>query len=289
MRTTQHLRRTGHKTLVVVTIIFPLMVTCAYASKSTNSNVRKLATVPTKSSLWVAGKDFRTRAVVAHDASGKTIDVPAYLIDINTGTGDWESAKPDSVPPFKIAIPDAVRMNVALYYSTSGGWLIAPRGWELITAAEGADGNLGFDLVAPATPKAPIAGELGWMSAWSAPGCIGCMLEAGDGIIPGAHKALIALLMLEPSPVPRLVPKSEIMLHPNACTAVFRYAIPNSPPVRAVVYLGHSGDPDETDLGASEMYLAVPSPESALADFIINNFLSKVTGCGGGPGSSPYD
>jgi hypothetical protein len=255
-----------------------LVVSSAYAQQATVN----LEGPPTYAAS-VVGVDYRLHDFKALDGAGHPItDVPATLLDVMTGGGDWDAPKPDEVPAFTVAIPTAFRSQVALSYSAASGWVIVPRGWIVHGAAVGVDGTSGFTFVAPTGAKD------GWMGRRTAPACMGCMYGGADGIIPGAHQRLVDLMTTgladlkapkSQEPEPRLVPTPDAMTHPNACTALLRYHVPSSPPVRAFVYLGRPGD---GDLIMSNLYVALPDTKSTLADFVIRTFQKTYAVCRAG-------
>jgi hypothetical protein len=221
----------------------------------------------------VVGVEYRLRDFKALDGAKRAVtDVPATLLDVMNGLGEWEAPRPEEAPAFTVPIPAALRSQIALFYSNVGGWMIVPRGWVVHSAGVGVNGNSGFTFVAPTGAKD------GWMGHRTAPACMGCMYSEADGIIPGAHQGWVDLMTkgVADSKVPTsqgpeslLVPTPDAITHPDACTAILRYRVPSSPPVHAFVYLGHPG---AADLIMSKLQVALPDTKSTLADFIIGIF-----------------
>ncbi|HKT31195.1 MAG TPA: DUF4850 domain-containing protein [Gammaproteobacteria bacterium] len=254
-----------------VMLLFGLM-TAAWADSTPPNVLPGPPSVPSEASL----KNFHLHDFVARDATGQPLtNMPAALIDILSGTGDWDTTNPSKVPALIIDIPTDLREQLQIFYKDNGvGWVIVPRGWKVWRAVEGVDGNEWFTFVSPAGPND------GWMITGDVPACIGCMYSDADGLIPGAHQVLIDFKIADAGTSPaRIVPTPASISHPNDCTAVLTYHKAQSPPVRAVVFVGipaAGGDPSEVAL-----YLALPAGMSKVAEFIADNFKKLTTSCGG--------
>ncbi|MGH8397263.1 MAG: DUF4850 domain-containing protein [Gammaproteobacteria bacterium] len=221
-------------------------------------------------------KQFRLHEFVAKDAAGHRITgVPATLIDVFSGLGEWESVSPDKVPPFTYFLPDDMRDQIQLFYMDDElGWILVPRGWKVHRAAEGADGTERFTFVAPTGAK------YGWLDLSYVPGCMGCMYWDTDGLIPDAHKGLIDMGLAAPSSKPaKLVPTPDSISHPDPHTAIFRYHISSSPPVRAMVFLGP--ETQEGDVVERALYLALPTSKTKLVDCITDYYFGTGVVCNG--------
>jgi len=221
-------------------------------------------------------KNFRLRHFVAKNSAGKPLtEIPATLIDIYSGMSEWDMADATKVPFFMANIPADLLGQLQIFYKDNGiGWIVVPRGWKILRAVEGANGNEWYTFVAPTGSKD------GWMITGDVPGCLGCMYFDADGLIPGAHQALIDAKIADAgSPVAKVIPTPITISHPNDCTAVFSYHKTHSPQVSAVVFVGTpagGGDPSE-----SSLYLALPSNQSRVSDFIMHNFERLTSSCGG--------
>lgn len=248
------------------------LITAAWAGSTPPNLLPGPPAAPSEASL----KNFRMHEFVAKGAIGQPLtNVPAALLDILSGMGDWDTPDPRKVPAFMADIPTDLRGQLQIFYKDDGvGWIVVPRGWKVWRAVEGADGNEWFTFVAPTGPKD------GWMITGNVPGCQGCMYSDADGLIPGAHKVLIDDQIADAgTPTAKVVPTPDSISHPNDCTAVLTYHKAHSPPVRAVVFVGipvAGGDPSERSL-----YLALPAVKSKVSDFIVDNFRKLTSSCGG--------
>ncbi len=258
-------------------MLFLAGITCTSAAASFTSNVHVLPAPPVNLKPMPCSKECRIEPYIAHDSSGHALNIPARIVGLFTGALFWDSPNPSKVPAFTLAVPQNLRDRIAIYYAKPVGWMVVPRGWILATAGEGADGGTGFEFIAPRTSSAPKTGQLGWMLVGLVPACVGCMYDEADGIIPGAHEAMIKLFPNLPEEPPRLVPKPEFIEYPDPCTATFRYSLPQSPPVQALVYFGPYQE--EGDMFETNIYIAMPDSKSNLVDFIIKNFSKIARNC----------
>jgi hypothetical protein len=221
-------------------------------------------------------KNFRLRHFVAKNPAGESLTaIPATLIDIFSGMGEWDTTDATKVPFFMADVPPDLYGQLQIFYMEYGpGWMVVPRSWKVLRAVEGVDGTEWFTFAAPTGSKN------GWMITGYVPACLGCMYEDADGLIAGAHQALIGLTIAKAgSSAARVVPTPMTISHPNDCTAVFTYHEPHSPQINAVVYVGTpaaGGDPRERSL-----YLALPGGKSKISDFIVHNFEQSTRSCGG--------
>ena len=223
----------------------------------------------------VVGKDYRLHAVTAEDSAGHPLnDVPASIVDVFTGAGEWDSPKYSEAPAIEGSVPADMQAQIQLFYAAGSGWMLVPRGWILRRAAVGADGSAAFEF-APANP-----GAAGWEGIDTAGACMGCMYADGDGIVPGAH-ARLEEIVDDGEPEPKLHPTPDSMTHPTECMTVFRYRIKSELTVHAVVFLGHHEEESETDEEATTQYLAMPDKDSKLAEFITSYFQNMNAACSG--------
>ncbi len=261
--------------VTVSVVVFASSMAGARTFSLIADRVHNLPTAPNPNQS-VSGKYVHVKPYVAHDVGGHPINAPAYIIDIYTGALFWESPKPSEVPPFSFSIPRSLRGGIALYYSKKFGWVVVPRGWILASAGVGADGGGNLEFTAQDMQWRLKSGFPGWvMIEFSLGNLIG--YGEADGIIPGAHQAMLEWWPeFQKGPPPTLVPQPKTMHHSNPCTAVFSYRIPKSPIVRAVVYFGPN---TEQDKYMTEIYLALPESQSALANLIIKTFRSRFEPC----------
>lgn len=218
--------------------------------------------------------NFRLRSFVAKDSDGKPLtDIPATLVDVHSGMGDWDAVEEGRVLPFTPNIPPELRGQIQLFYADNDiGWMMVPRGWKVWGAALGADGTSWFTFVAPAGPKD------GWMVAVEVPGCFGCMYMDADGLVPAAHQNLVDGGLADPgTEAAKPAPTPDSLSNPNPCTAILSYRQPGSPAVRAIVYVG-TPDP-EADATERSTYLALPGQKAKLTDLIMDYSQKEMPAC----------
>ncbi len=224
----------------------------------------------------VAGTDYRLHPFIAKDAVGHPLtDVPANIVDVFSGAGDWDAPKYNGSLAMTYAIPADIRDRIQLFYVSSLGWIVVPKGWVIHSAGVGADGSADYEFAPP-----PATGEVGWLEIDSAGGCVGCMYSLADGLVPAAH-AKLEEMMDDGTPEPTLDPKPESMTHPTPCMAVLRYRTKPSLTVNAVVFLGHTEEMSETDEEGASLYIALPDASAKLAAFITGFFQKTYADCAG--------
>lgn len=219
-----------------------------------------------------AGEDFRLHEFQARNTAGEILNVSAFLLDIPSGAGGWISPEPSGVPPFPETLPTVMRNRVQLIYNGNNsddavGWLVVPRGWILWTAGIGADGSTRIEFRAPGDRYA------GWMALGEEGGCEGCMPEvvAGLGIRAAAHTFTGNTFFPLNA---KLSPKPNVLVHPDACTALITYQTGNLIVHGAIIlYTREKGGADGTD----SLYIGLPDHENDLGKFIVKAFLDSHT------------
>lgn len=230
---------------------------------------RRALTGPPTHYVSVAGKDYRLAPVHPHDAAGHPLDgVRAARIEVKDEEGEWETLRDAEVPALTVTAPPALRDKLDWFYADATGWLAVPRGWKPLRTAVGVDGNTIFSFAAPEGVEA------GWLSWELLPACLGCIYEAAQGVFPGAHKQLDALMETS-TPEPALEPKPDDLQRLDRCTARLAYQLPKSPPVRALAVLDQTGDPFYRELA-----VAMPVASAAVADYLLAAFKDAHGGCG---------
>lgn len=238
------------------------------------SNTRELLSAVSSQSS-VAGEDYRLHAVTAKDSAGRPLnDVPANIVDVFNGAGEWSSPKYSEPPPIAEPIAADMLSQIQLFYAIGNGWMLVPRGWVLHRAAEGADGSTEFEFISSSSSTE------GWEVFTTAGACMGCMYAEGDGIIPGAHDRLEEIID-DGAPEPKLHPAPDLITHPTPCMAVFSYRIKPLLTVHAIVFLGHAEEMSETDEEAQTQYLAMRDTSKKLAEFITAYFQKANSACSG--------
>ncbi|MGO4702921.1 DUF4850 domain-containing protein [Dyella sp. 2RAB6] len=246
-----------------------LLLIAATGTATAGDAPRRSLTSPPSHYASAAGKDYRLAPAHPRDASGKPLtDVHATRIEVKDGEGEWETVQDTNLPALAITAPAELRDKLDWFYASATGWLAVPRGWKPLRTAVGVDGNTVFSFVAPE------GAEAGWMSWELFPACLGCIYEAAQGVFPGAHKQLDALMKTS-TPEPVLEPKPDELQRLDRCTARLAYRLPKSPPVRALMVLDQTGDPFYRELA-----LAMPASSAALADFLLASFKDAHGGCG---------
>jgi len=222
----------------------------------------------------VKGEDFRLHGMHAKDINGKDIgDVPTWLVDVRDaypGSKKFDPMYRRRIPHFDAVIPDALRGEIALYYFY--GWKIVPRDWQIRYAFISVDGSDGLSVVSPE------GAQQGWIDFSWFNACLGCMDEAADGLIPGAHQAYKNDMEIDdmPQEEPRLLPKPWMLVHPNKCSVLFSYQPDRSLPIEAAM----STQWAERSLSfVGGVYAAFPREKKALADFIVRQYLSDQPRC----------
>ena len=215
------------------------------------------------------GEDFRLVPAHPRDSAGRALTgVPAARIELKDEEGDWAATRDADIPPFTAPLADDIRPQVQLFYADATGWLVVPRGWKPQRTAVGMDGNTVFSFTAPEGAAA------GWMSWTLYPACLGCIYEAAQGLFPGAHRQLDALMETR-TPDPALEPRPDTLERIDRCTVRFAYKLPASPPVRAMAVFDQTTDPFYR-----EFAIALPDARSTLAAFLLASFQSAHGGCG---------
>ena len=215
------------------------------------------------------GEDFRLVPAHPRDGAGRAVaGLPASLIEVKDQEGEWETLRDADTLPFTVSLPDDIRRRTQLFYASATGWLVVPRGWKPLRTAVGVDGNTVFSFVAPQGAAA------GWLTWTFYPACLGCIYEAAQGLFPGAHKQLDALMETH-TPEPDVEPKPDLLEHVDRCTVRLAYRLPAPPAVRSIVVFDQSGDPFYR-----EFSVALPSSQSTLADFLLASFQDAHGGCG---------
>lgn len=258
-------------------LLYLIALSCAFLAISAHANPTESNKLPGPPSAPKADdlKNFRLRPFIAKDSDGKPLTgIPANLVDVHSGMGNWDAVKQERVRPFIPSIPPELRDQIQLFYADNDiGWMMVPRDWKLWDAALGADGTSWFTFVAPTGPKD------GWMAMGEVPGCFGCMYMDADGLIPAAHQILVDGGLADPgTEAAKLVPTPDSLSNPNPCTAVLHYHQPRSPAVRAIFYVG-APDP-EADATERSIYLALPDPKAKLADLIMGYSRTQIPDCG---------
>lgn len=230
---------------------------------------RKLP-APPQGSASVLDTDYRLHGITAKDAAGHAIaDVPATLMGILDDKADWDDSALEDLSAFPVAIPDALRSQVTLFYNKHTHWFVVPRGWAVDYTLEGSKGILAITFTAPTGAKD------GWMrlySVYDASACVGCMYGDADGILPRAHETLDKMDQKR-TPEPILMPQPQSLTRMNTCTAVLRYQPPASPPASGVVHL----QADDSEF--ADLYVALPDSQSALSNYITDEFLKTHSEC----------
>lgn len=246
----------------------PAVTHAAHPRATPSPNVRDLSAMPTTDAGLRNPGEIRWRRFVAHDARSQPLrDVPATIIEVITGLGDWNTTADVDVPVYGPVLPDAVRPHVQLFYNEAIGWMVVPRGWRLRRAAVGADGNAVFAYTA-------LGGaSQGWMSVASVPACGGCILAEMDGLFPEAHRELNKLWGSD-APSPHMTPKLLSLSHPDPCTASFTYRPAHSPPVTAIIQLT-----DRDHSGLMRLDLAMPPDQRSLGAYIFEAFRTPSPRC----------
>lgn len=230
---------------------------------------RRALTGPPSRYISVQGKDYRLAPAHPRDAAGKSLaDIHATRIEVRDSEGEWETVTDAELPALTLATPPDLRDKLDWFYASATGWLAVPRGWKPLRTAVGVDGNTIFSFVAPE------GAEAGWMSWELLPACLGCIYQAAQGVFPGAHKQLDALMETS-TPEPVLDPKPDQLQRLDRCTARLAYQLPKSPPVRSLLVLDQTGDPFYRELA-----LAMPAASTPVADFLLAAFKDAHGGCG---------
>jgi Domain of unknown function (DUF4850) len=209
--------------------------------------------------------------------------VPVTLIDVRSGTGDWIKADPAHLPTFPVTPPAALKERLQWFYGGEVGWMPVPTGWVLQRAAIGADGGTVYAFVAPESASS------GWLKYTVIPACLGCLLEAADGLLPGAGEHLTALTGAVAAHQGQTNPALSWQSLPDDCTALFRYrdaglvvhaAVLSSEPLTAL-------DSQKYDLSVADIYAALPAAKASLGEFLVSTFRQTFNAChapGGWPG-----
>lgn len=217
-------------------------------------------------------KDFRLHAFHAKNTAGEILNIPAFLIDIRSGAGGWDSPDPTNVLPFTEVLSAVENNRVQLFYNgnrddSSIGWLVVPRGWQLGAAAIGGDGSALVQF------RAAQGRHSGWMVLTEQVGCAGCMPEvvAGLGIRAAAHAfPANTFFPLDAE----LLPKPIAIVHPDACTALVTYQAGNLITQGVIIlYTGNGGLAE----GTASLYIGLPGGDADLGKFIVNAFLKSHT------------
>lgn len=217
------------------------------------------------------GRDYALRQLVVRPG-GAGHRLPATLIDLLTGTGDW--ARPDAarLPALATTIPAVVQARLHWFYGGVVGWMPVPAGWRLQEAVIGVDGNTGYTFVAPAGAAS------GWLSYGVTPACLACVLGDAEGLLPGAHRQEVAHGYAHGvGPLP-LRPVPDVLAHPDVCTALLRYRS-GALVVRAAELSSLPLAAPEGDLSEAGVYLALPAAQGALAEAIIGDFRHRFVAC----------
>lgn len=241
-----------------------------------NAGISSLPRAPILTSKMRSHKTFFIRSTLVRDTTGKVLDIPAYIVHLQSGAGGWVPSNSTKIPAFSTIIPPSLTNKISLYYFRFPGWMVIPRGWVLIDAAEGGDGSSSLSFIAPHREGLRKV-EVDWMTVSSEGGCWGCMYLDAAGIVPGARKEFEKTMGL---PLPQLNPTPDAIDVINKCTATIKYRIPNSPPVRGLVYLGA---PSDRDYYETQLYLALPKKDEKVANLIFETFQEELLRCGRGP------
>ncbi|MBU6404769.1 MAG: DUF4850 domain-containing protein [Proteobacteria bacterium] len=257
-----------------------VLVGCLSLMPALASAMSASATPPGTRKLWAGpdasypartpGKNYRIQPVLARNAMGAAIGVPAYALDVYMGgLMGWDTVDTAKLPALPKSIPAAVRPRISLIYSTARGWLAVPRGWRPYRVADGVDGT------SPLLYSAPHGFDHGWLSLEVIPACQGCVWGETNGFIPAAYK-LVGLkdgyLKVDP-PMHALQPKPLSLRHPTACTAELSYRTPGSPMVirqtvqMIVPKVGYAPS-------ARSIHVAMPPDDGALARYLARQFLT---------------
>lgn len=219
-------------------------------------------------------KNFRQHPFKAKDVAGKTLDIPAHLVDVFVGNaGDWDSPNAESVQPFPMTIPTTEQNKIQLFYNggaygNSPGWMIVPRKWILWDAGEGSLGKH-FDFAAPSGPAN------GWMSvSINYGGNTDYLLDDVGGLLPSANKVLAKLYQRREfsetvSPDAEIVPQPISITHPNPCAALFKYEKSGTVIHGAVLLENDEGLYDTT------LYITDSGTDEATASYIAKTFLEN--------------
>lgn len=227
----------------------------------------------------VKGKDFKIGKVQPHDVSGKTLKIPASLVDVHTGSDSWIKPNPASVPAFTVSLPQTVINKAQLFYTgdseitLAGGWILVPRHWTVASTHVAVTGDSSIEFVSPLGYK---YGELLVDREISdKPG----MIEGAAGLIPDVGKAFKGTYQLFnyldlPRPNVHLDPKPISIAHPNPCAAVYTYKL-SGRTIHAATFLGEdqNGDPEFL----SDIYFVLPPKYIGLGRYIIRTFFASVT------------
>jgi hypothetical protein len=247
-------------------ILFLLLAGAVIAHAETP---RRTLTGPPTRYVSRQGEDFRLVPAHPRDGAGQAVTgMPAAYIELKDEEGGWEAIGDADVPTFALSLPDQVRRQSQLFYANATGWLVVPRGWKPLRTAVGVDGNTVFSFVAPGGAAA------GWMTWTLYPACLGCIYEAAQGLFPGAHRQLDALMETRTAE-PVLDPKPDALERPDRCTVRVAYHPPASPPAQAIAVFDQTGDPFYRELA-----IAVPASQAATADGLLASFRSVHGGCG---------
>jgi hypothetical protein len=246
-----------------------LLVGCAIGARASDVAWPVEHQLPTTKSVlnWhppVAFK-FNVQQATANDLAGQpTGGIPAWQIDVLTGTGDWDRGLPTPPPEFVMKSTTSQRSRIALFKGSSfGGWLAVPRGWRVQVATEGVDGSGGITFVAPGGARQ------GWMTYGVIPACVGCILGAADGLFPDAHRRYDAFLGTH-TPPETLSPKPDSLTHPDQCTVLITYRSGGLMVEGIYFWLPPlSGGPDPY---STELSVALPAKDASLQDYLITAF-----------------
>lgn len=250
-------------------VVAGVLLTVCVAARASGFTWPTVHDLPTTKSVldWnppVAFK-FNVRQATASDLAGQsTHGMPAWQIDVLSGTHDWDRGVPTPPPEFVLKSTTVQRDKVALFKSSIfDGWLAVPRGWRVQSAAEGFDGSGGITFVAPGGARR------GWMAYGVTPACVGCILGGADGLFPGAHRRWDDFLGTQ-TPRETLSPKPDSLAYPDRCTALVTYRS-GGLVVKAVYFWlpPLSGGPDPYSTGLS---VALPAEDASLQDYLITAF-----------------
>lgn len=208
---------------------------------------------------------FKVRRATAADLAGRSTDgIPAWQIEVLTGTGDWDRGSPTPPPEFVLRSAADVRDRIALFKgSIFDGWLTVPRGWRVQDASEGVDGSGGVTFVASGGVRD------GWIAYGVIPACVGCILGDADGLFPDAHRRWDAFLGTR-TPTETLSPKPDSLTYPDRCTALVTYRSGGLVVESIQFWLPPlPGGPDPYSTG---MTVALPADETVLRDYLVTAF-----------------
>lgn len=229
------------------------------------AGVRELPSTPEMQSAL--GTDYALRTA---PFAGITVT----LIDVHAGAGDWTRPEVAKLPALP-SPPSSTKDTVQWFYGGVAGWMAVPTGWRVQRAAIGADANARYTFVAPEGAAS------GWVTYAVIPACEECLLQESEGLLPDAGEKLAARHDATPINLGQTNPVMSWQSRPDDCTALFRYrsagltvhaAVLSSVPVSSL-------ETGKGDLALADVYAALPTAKSALADYMVGSFRQAFPAC----------